>query len=580
MGINISTEEVAIFEGFGAKQVQEQDATLLAAEQLVTLTNQYIEAEKFAKHRIEELSNKLQETITDRNTLKNAYGEKQPEILLRETGYYESKAHYADPNESDCASSIINDSEDESMTESLTNRFRNMEIPQSVTARGKRPVGVEDEPIETKENNKNGRSLNNSIHATKKKIQHEEKQSFHKHVLGVNCAASGVTNEGLEQMIKEDMISSNISYEQIKEIFVNHNNHMTVTVAQLKDANKIMMTDHGRKYKYVKLYELNQTIGHTKILLKNVSKHVTKEMIKEAVEGKIGTVGKLNYKVNEVRIDVEVEVEVQIPDQKFKEMWSIGCNGYRIEVQQIQTVSERMLKNRRRFFAKIKNLPPNSTDQQLEGELLPRHAKHWKVYNVNDHMMEGLVLFESAKDRNIVMKKNVKVNNKEYIWWSSESTQYTDRQNPKYRTFYCGICKRNNHNTQDCFYNNRKVEKYCSICKRSNHTTRNCFYNNANRSSNGNTGRKVTFQNRSSSTQYRNDEGRRFRNNDKQQFFHTEANRTPINRPRVNNRSGSERTNEYQGYQRGNGRQYRRREGKKQQRDWWKSPPLNMFEQK
>ncbi|RIA90050.1 hypothetical protein C1645_738145 [Glomus cerebriforme] len=169
MGINISTEEVAVFEGFGAKQVQDQDATLLSAgikpedqdvnirsflningataaliriiatlvhaktkeqtealckaeymsslfkdkneikhlqEQIVTMTNQYIETEKLAKHKIDELSNKLQEAITDRNTLKNAYGEKKAEILLRETGYYESKAHYLDPDESDYASSI------------------------------------------------------------------------------------------------------------------------------------------------------------------------------------------------------------------------------------------------------------------------------------------------------------------------------------------------------------------------------------------------------------------------------------------------------------------------------------------
>ncbi|RIA79909.1 hypothetical protein C1645_839656 [Glomus cerebriforme] len=291
MGINISTEEVAIFESFGAKQIQDQDATLLSAGikpkeqdinirsfldingttaaliktiailQIVTITNQYIEAEKLVKNQINELSIKLQEIITDWNTIKNAYGEKKAELILRKTGYYELKAHYMDPDESDCTLSIKNDSDNE--------------------------IGIEDEPIEMNTNDQNRRSLNNSIHVTKKKVQYMEKQSFHKHILGVNCIASEVTNKELEQMIKEDMIA---------------------------------------------LYELNQTISHTKILLKNVPKHVTKEMLKDTVE------------------------------------------------------------------AKIRNLPPNTTDQQLEGELLPRHAKHWKVYNINKYKMETLDIKEVTED--------------------------------------------------------------------------------------------------------------------------------------------------------------------------------------
>ncbi|RIA96981.1 hypothetical protein C1645_856011 [Glomus cerebriforme] len=634
MGINISTEEVAIFEGFGAKQVQEQDNTLLLAgitpeeqdviireflningataalirtiatlvhaktkgqteslcqaeyianllgdkneikqlqEQITLLTNKYIETEQTAKAKIEELSNKLLEVTTDKNTLQNAYGDERAIMVTKEIGYFESKEHYRDLDESDYASSIRNESDDESMTESLTNRFRNLEIPQSIKAKGKRPEGKVDEPMEVETKNEKGNSLNNSIHATKKKNQHKENQSFQKHVLGVNCAACGVNKEELMQLIKEDMITCNISYEQIKEIFVNHNNHMTVTVAQLSDANKIMMKDHGRKYKYVKLYELNQTIGHTKILLKNVSKHVTREMLVKAVEENIGTIGDLEYKMKKANIDVEVEVEVQIPDTKFRDIWSIACNGYRIEVQQMNTDSEEMFKKRRRFSVKIKNLPPNTTDQHLEGDLLTRHAKYWKVYKVNEERMEALVLFKSEKDKNLATSKKVKVNNKEYEWWMGEQyrqqqqqqTQHRDQDHGRrYRGNYCGICKKNNHRMQDCYFNKRKGENYCSICRRRGHANETCYYNNNNnRSRVGNGGPRISFQERQVRLQYRGDERRGQNNNGRQEFFRTGANRVPINRPRIINQSGTGRTYYNREDQYNNGRPIRGKYG-------------------
>ncbi|RIA79472.1 hypothetical protein C1645_845847 [Glomus cerebriforme] len=237
MGINISTKEVVIFESFGAKQVQEQDKTLLLVgitpeeqdviireflninrvtatlirtiatlvhvktkgqteslcqaeymsnllrdkneikqlqEQITSLTNKNIETKQIAKVKIEELSNKLQEVITDRNTLQNAYGDERAIMVMKETGYYESKEHYRELDESDCASSIRNESDDESMTESLTNRFRNLKIPQSIKAKGKRPVGKAEEPMEIEAKDEKGNSLNNSIHATKNKIQYKK----------------------------------------------------------------------------------------------------------------------------------------------------------------------------------------------------------------------------------------------------------------------------------------------------------------------------------------------------------------------------------------------------------------------
>ncbi|RIA83903.1 hypothetical protein C1645_833112 [Glomus cerebriforme] len=97
-------------------------------------------------------------------------------------------------------------------------------------------------------------------------------------------------------------------------------------------------------------------------------------MLTKAVEENIGNIGEIEYKMKKASIDVEVEVKVQIPDIKFRNTWSIACNRYRIEVQQMNIDSEEIFKKRRRFSGKIKNLPPNTTDQQLEVKLLLRYA--------------------------------------------------------------------------------------------------------------------------------------------------------------------------------------------------------------
>ncbi|RIA83997.1 hypothetical protein C1645_832934 [Glomus cerebriforme] len=236
MGINISVEEVAIFESFRVK-VSEQDVILLQAG--IKPDEQDVKIREFLDINRAQQSQYMSNLIKDKNEIKQL----QEQV---ESGYYESKEHYEELGESDCVSITKNeDSDDESMADSLNDRFRNLAIPPSMKALGKTP---------------------------------ERRESI------------------------------------------------GMTVAKLQDANKIMMTNHGRKYKYVKLYKLNQTIGHTRILMKNIPKHVTKEMLVEAIRENMGNPGELNYKIKEEMINVETEVEVQILDKKFKGLWSIPCN--------------------------------------------------------------------------------------------------------------------------------------------------------------------------------------------------------------------------------------------------------------
>ncbi|RIA79694.1 hypothetical protein C1645_840124 [Glomus cerebriforme] len=139
-------------------------------------------------------------------------------------------------------------------------------------------------------------------------------------------------------------------------------------------------------------------------------------MLTKAIEENIGAVENLDYKTKMTNIDVEADIEVQIPDRKFREIWSFACNGYRVEMQQMNADQKETFRKRRRYTAKIINLPPNTIDQQLEGELLPHHMKYWKVYKVNDECIEALVLFQSEKDKKMATIKKVRINQKEYEW--------------------------------------------------------------------------------------------------------------------------------------------------------------------
>ncbi|RIA97503.1 hypothetical protein C1645_732353 [Glomus cerebriforme] len=119
------------------------------------------------------MNEKIQQLVTERNTIKNALGIEKAEMLLRESGYYESKEHYEKAGESDCASMTKNDeSDDESMADSLNDRFRNLAIPPSLKSLGKRKEVEEPKEII---GSKTGNFLKDN-YATKKLNKHEGKQ--------------------------------------------------------------------------------------------------------------------------------------------------------------------------------------------------------------------------------------------------------------------------------------------------------------------------------------------------------------------------------------------------------------------
>ncbi|RIA83198.1 hypothetical protein C1645_834179 [Glomus cerebriforme] len=276
MGITISVEEVAIFEGFGAKEVKEKDATLLQAGKC--LTQQYMSEKMALEEQTTRMNEKIQQLVTERNTIKNALGIEKAEMLLRESGYYESKEHYEKAGESDCASMTKNDeSDDESMADSLNDRFRNLTILPSLKSLGKRKE-VE-EPME-------------------------------------------IIRSKIGNFLKDNACDK----------------------------------------------EIEQTQGKIKLL-----------QIRSR-----GNLGELNYKIKEELIDVETEVEVQILDKKFKDMWSIPCNGYRIEIQQIQVIIECEITSRRKCMAKILKIPLNTTDQHFGEVINVKTRKALERYNNNE----------------------------------------------------------------------------------------------------------------------------------------------------------------------------------------------------
>ncbi|RIA81609.1 hypothetical protein C1645_744400 [Glomus cerebriforme] len=108
--------------------------------QVEIMTQQY-RSEILTMHRqIMNLNKKLQLTITKRNTLKKCNGNGKSENNIKKNGILQIKEHYEKMSESDCASITKNeDSDDESMANSLNDRFRILVILPSMKILGKRP---------------------------------------------------------------------------------------------------------------------------------------------------------------------------------------------------------------------------------------------------------------------------------------------------------------------------------------------------------------------------------------------------------------------------------------------------------
>ncbi|RIA90918.1 hypothetical protein C1645_737509 [Glomus cerebriforme] len=151
-------------------------------------------------------------------------------------------------------------------------------------------------------------------------------------------------------------------------------------------------------------------------------------------------------------------------------------------------------------MVKILNIQPNTTEQQLEKELISRHAKHWKVYNIEDVKMEATVLFATYKDRSLATKKKIVLKDRECDWmWSDKSQEGQNTQSYKFQTnkhYNCGICGKVNHVTQNCFFRQRKENLFCTICKKNGHYNSECYFRKQNERRSDNFNNRVRFQGR------------------------------------------------------------------------------------
>ncbi|RIA88291.1 hypothetical protein C1645_826549 [Glomus cerebriforme] len=308
MGIMISVEEVMLFESFSAKEVSKQDATLLQAG-----------------IQPEEQDMKIREFL-------NINGQKA-QAILKETGCSERKEYYYEEEEEGYCASMDLESDDESIVNLVSNRFKEIEIRPSEKSLRKQEKSSA--PIDNKEIQK-GNSLQDLIHATKKLNKHEKMQSDQQHILGIMQINYTATKEEMLQKINDDVINLNVNFTKI-ERFVNQYHHYEKQIS--------------------------------------IPKHMTSEMMKNTIKDQIGEIEDLNFRIKDEYIDVDGAVRVNIPDMKFKSLWSIACNDYQIELQQPEVLNDREI----------------------------------KIYNKDDNNMEGIVFFENYKDREAATRYKINI---------------------------------------------------------------------------------------------------------------------------------------------------------------------------
>ncbi|RIA81209.1 hypothetical protein C1645_744701 [Glomus cerebriforme] len=168
-----------------------------------------------------QLKNKCQIVCTERNTLSNHVGWQKVQAILKKTGCSERKEYYYEEEEEGYCISMDLESDDESIINLVSNRFKEIEIRSSEKSLKKQEKSSA--PIDNKEIQK-GNLLQDSIHVTKKLNKHEKMQNDQQHILGVMQINYTTTKEEMLQKINEDVINLNVNFMKI-ERFVNRYHH-------------------------------------------------------------------------------------------------------------------------------------------------------------------------------------------------------------------------------------------------------------------------------------------------------------------------------------------------------------------
>ncbi|GBC47807.2 hypothetical protein GLOIN_2v29323 [Rhizophagus irregularis DAOM 181602=DAOM 197198] len=198
----------------------------------------------------------------------------------------------------------------------------------------------------------------------------------------------------------------------------------------------------------------------------------------QAIEDKLGKLKNVTQKTGNGKwISMKLEMDIKCTEDELFNTWGVLVKNKMIKIEPMN-YKHHITKQRGRIMAEILDIP-NEIDETTFSKILnTTNARYWfKTNNRMKGTYNMKIYFNNDEDRKQAINKKIKIDGKIFTWFfrtgpGRQNNFRNERRNDN------GFGKR----FQQEMYDGRKTGRSrCNICKRNNHITDECYFNNRNR---------------------------------------------------------------------------------------------------
>ncbi|UZO08314.1 uncharacterized protein OCT59_028572 [Rhizophagus irregularis] len=198
----------------------------------------------------------------------------------------------------------------------------------------------------------------------------------------------------------------------------------------------------------------------------------------QAIEDKLGKLKNVTQKIgNEKWISMKLEMDIKCTEDELFNTWGVLVKNKMIKIKPMN-YKYHIIKQRGRIMAEILDIPNKIDETTFSKILKTTSARYWfKINNRTKGTYNMKIYFNNEEDRKQAISKKIKIDGKIFTWFfrtgsGRQNNFRNERRNDN------GFGKR----FQQEMYDGRKAERSrCNICKKNNHITDECYFNNRNR---------------------------------------------------------------------------------------------------
>ncbi|PKK57233.1 hypothetical protein RhiirC2_858297 [Rhizophagus irregularis] len=195
----------------------------------------------------------------------------------------------------------------------------------------------------------------------------------------------------------------------------------------------------------------------------------------QAIEDKLGKLKKVTQKTGNGKwISMKLEMEITCTEDELFNTWGVLVRNKMIKIEPMN-YKYHMIKQRGRIMAEIIDIPNDINETTFSKILKTTSARYWfKTNNKTKGTYNMKIYFNNEDDRKQAINKKIKIDGKIFTWFfrtgsGRQNNFRNERRNDN------GFGKR----FQEEMYNGGKDKRTrCNICKKNNHITDECYFNN------------------------------------------------------------------------------------------------------